>query len=48
VRNSKGSRSVGSLGLSEMIILKHIVKKYDGRAWAGLICVRVGKYVGLL
>jgi hypothetical protein len=31
-----------------IIILKFICKKWDGRVWTGLICLRIGTDGGLL
>jgi len=31
----------------ETIILKHVLKKWDGRAWSGFIWLRVGTNQGL-
>jgi hypothetical protein len=35
--NVKGSDHMGDLGLDGKIILKCILKKWDGRAWTGFI-----------
>jgi hypothetical protein len=39
---------LGDLDICRSIILKQIVKKWDGEAWARLIWLRIGTSGGLL
>jgi hypothetical protein len=36
------------LGVDERILLKRILKKWDGESWSGLLWLRIGTFDGLL
>ena len=42
VEKSEGKRTLTILFIDVRIILKQILNKECGRAWAGLICLRIG------
>jgi hypothetical protein len=39
---------LGDVGVCGMIILKLILKKWEGEAWTGLVWLRIGRGGGLL
>jgi hypothetical protein len=47
-QNQKEGDHLEDLGVHEMIILKWILKIYDGLAWAGLMWLRTHKWPALL
>jgi hypothetical protein len=40
--NLKGRDHLVDLGIEELIILKCILEKYGGKAWAGFMFLRIG------
>jgi len=42
LRRSEGKRPFGRPGVDGRVILKSIVKNWDGEAWTGLIWLRIG------
>lgn len=44
----KERENLVELGINVLIILKWIRKKYDGRLWNGLVCLRTRRIGGLL
>ena len=42
VGRPKGKRQLGRSGVDGRILLKWIIKKWDGEAWLGLIWFRIG------
>jgi hypothetical protein len=48
VEKPKGKRPLEDLGVYAMIILKWILKKWSGRVWTELICLRIHTKGGLL
>jgi len=37
----EGKRPLGTLSIDGTLMLKYIVRKWDGKIWTGLICYRI-------
>jgi hypothetical protein len=48
VGRSEGKRPLQNLGVDGCVILKWILKKWNGEAWTGFFWLRIGKGGGIL